>query len=376
VIRVPRGRVCPLHKRTLTPTNLIAEGIVIDLLSTPRGIKKIVTKYWGERGRCPNCSHRHIPPSLRRLNKYGDGLRAWVAYQRLAMRLPFNKISQLFEDIFNIWIASGGVHAIFKSVTPGYKKTEKLILKKLLDSPIIHADETQVNIQGKTQYVWVFCDDSHVIFRLTPTREADIAHEILQGYEGVLVSDFYSGYDSIPCWQQKCWVHLIRDINDDLRKYPFDTELELFTKRLRNLLIPIFDTVDKHGLKARNLHKHKKDSDRFYKSHITNISYKSEIVKKYQKRLTKYRENLFLFLDYDGIPWNNNMAERALRHIAVQRKISGSFFASSMTDYLVLLGITQTCRFQNKPLLSFLMSGEKDIDNFRGRKNLKGWLMH
>jgi hypothetical protein len=51
------------------------------------------------------------------------------------------------------------------------------------------------------------------------------------------------------------------------------------------------------------------------------------------------------------------MAERALRHLAVQRKISGSFFASGMSDYLVMLGVMQTCRFQNKPFLAFLMSG-------------------
>lgn len=373
--RVPRGRKCPVHKRTLMPTGLMAEWIIIDLVSSPTGIKKIITKYWGERGYCPNCKHRYTPPSLRRRKKYGDGLRAWIAYQRLAMRLPFNKISQLLEDTFNIWIANGGVYTIFKSVTPAYEKTEKFILNRLLNSPIIHADETQVNIRGKLQYVWVFCDGSHVIFRLTPTREADIAHEVLNGYEGILISDFYTGYDSIPCRQQKCWVHLIRDINDDLRKFPFDSELEHFVKSLRDLLIPIFDTVDRYGLRKRNLHKFKSNIDKFYGNHITDKGCKSETVCKYQRRLLKYRDNLFLFLDYDDIPWNNNMAERALRHIAVQRKISGYFFASGMTDYLVLLGITQTCRFQNKPLLSFLMSGEKDVDHFKGKKNIRGWKM-
>ena len=65
------------------------------------------------------------------------------------------------------------------------------------------------------------------------------------------------------------------------------------------------------------------------------------------------------------------MAERALRHFAVQRKISGSFLTSGITDYLMLLGITQTCRFQNKPLLEFLMSGEKDIDQFKQSKRRK-----
>jgi hypothetical protein len=46
-----------------------------------------------------------------------------------------------------------------------------------------------------------------------------------------------------------------------------------------------------------------------------------------------------------------------------------------MEDYLIMLGISQTCRFQNKPLLAFLMSGSKDIDAFKGKKDTKGWTM-
>jgi hypothetical protein len=86
---------------------------------------------------------------------------------------------------------------------------------------------------------------------------------------------------------------------------------------------------------------------------------------KYQKRFLRYRESLFTFLKEDNIPWNNNAGERAIRHLAVQRKISGTFFESLAPQYLLLLGIMQTCRFQGKSLLKFLLSKEKDIDQFK-----------
>jgi len=89
------------------------------------------------------------------------------------------------------------------------------------------------------------------------------------------------------------------------------------------------------------------------------------VVITYQKRFDRYRGSLFTFLEHDGIPWNNNMAERSIRHLAVQRKISGTFFASVAPHYLRLLGIMQTCRFQGKSLLKFLVSGETDIDAFK-----------
>ena len=96
----------------------------------------------------------------------------------------------------------------------------------------------------------MFTDGRHVFFRMTDTREADVAHQVLSGYEGVLVSDFYPGYDSVPCRQQKCPVRLIRDLNDDLWKAPFDREFEAFVLEIRTLLVPIFDAIDRHESKA------------------------------------------------------------------------------------------------------------------------------
>lgn len=379
VVRVPRKRVCPVHHRALIPTELKAENIIIDLVCTPKGIKKTTIKYWGYKARCPYSSNRYNPTSMTKNGKntkYGEGLKAWIAYQRMVMRLPFRKITQLLEDTFGIVISNGGINVLFKSVSNDYIKAEKVILKAMLQSSKIHADETLVNIQGENQYVWVFTDGDHVIFRLTETRDSIIVHQVLKGYKGVLISDFFSGYDAVECHQQKCWVHLIRDINEDIRKYPFDLEYELFVLALRELIMPIFDAVEKYGLKKRNLNKFQKEVEKFYKKNIDDQVYKSDNTKKYQKRFSRYRSSLFVFLEHDGIPWNNNMAERALRHLAVQRKISGSFFVSGMTSYLILLGIMQTCRFQNKPFLEFLMSEEKDINTFKGKKNIIGWEMN
>ena len=79
--------------------------------------------------------------------------------------------------------------------------------------------------------------------------------------------------------------------------------------------------VEKYGLKRRHLNKHRPLVGRFYRHVIDTKAYQGEVTQKYQKRFNRYRESLFRFLDEDGIPWNNNMAERASRHLAVQRKL-------------------------------------------------------
>ncbi|MDP2815715.1 MAG: transposase [Rectinemataceae bacterium] len=207
---------------------------------------------------------------------------------------------------------------------------------------------------------------------MTETRETNIVREMLGSYQGVLVSDFYPGYDSMPCPQQKCLIHLIRGINDDLWKAPFDRDLESFALKIQLLLVPILEVVEKYGLKVWHLQKFNKDVDRFYATNITGKEFKSELAETYRKRFDRYRNSLFItFLGRNSIPWNNNMAERAIRQLAVQRKISGSFYKRSAGHYLLLLGISQTCRFQEKSFLRFLLSKGKDVDSFRRTRPIR-----
>ena len=376
VVNVRRGRTCPRHPgKTLKPKMKESAHTIIDLEFSARGVKKVVTKYVGKIGFCSICLNEFSPPAIRKLGRgtiYGNKIKAWAAYHRMVLQLSFDNISQLAGELFGLTIRCNTVGRLVYEFSQQYVHTEKLLLKKILTSPVIHVDETTVNIIGASQYVWVITDGIHVVFRHTESREASIAHELFDGYAGVLCSDFYPGYDSVKCTQQKCWAHLIRDLNDDLRKSPFDAELESFVLSVRDLIVPIFEAVEKYGLKVRNLRKFNKSVDLFYDRYISEKIYRSDLVATYQKRFTKYRDKLFVFLNRDGVPWNNNMAERAIRHLAVQRKISGSFGKDKISDYLILLGITQTCRFKNKSLLQFFLSGERDIDIFKGRSSFSG----
>src|SRR5262249_18111781 len=126
--------------------------------------------------------------------------------------------------------------------------------------------------------------------------------------------------------------------------------------------------IERYGLKKRHLSKHRTSVDRFYRDIIDNGRFTSEAAARFQARFQRHKQSLFLFLEEDSIPWNNNTGERALRHLAVQRKISGCFFKSFGSCYLVLLGVAQTCRFQGKSFLKFLLSGEMDVDLFRPRR--------
>lgn len=373
-VRVLPKSKCPKgHGKLVLDGQALAERAIVDLAFTRNGCRKVVTKYIGRKGYCPKCRHHYDPPALTRLcrQSFGHGFQAWTIYQRIVLRLPYRILVQVTEHLFGVGFSQSTATNFLRYLADYYASTEGANLQAILRSNFIHVDETKINIQGVNHYAWVFTDGKHVVFRMTETREADIVREVLADYKGVLVSDFYPGYDGMPCRQQKCLVHLIRDINDDLWAAPFDRELEAFALAVQSLLVPMLKSVDRYGLKAWHLRKFLKDVEQFYQKHVTGREYTSEATGKYQKRFTRYRANLFTFLTQDGIPWENNMAERAIRQLAVQRKISGSFFKQSAGHYLLLLGISQTCRFQGKSFLKFLLSKGTDVDSFRRTRPIR-----
>jgi Transposase IS66 family len=280
IVRVQPRRKCTRGHDLDLDGQSMAERTITDLVFTRNGCRKTVTRYIGKKGHCPRCDRDFLPRTLVRMGNqvFGHGFQAWTVYQRVILRLPYRIITQVTEHLFGIGLCVGSVINFLKYLAGYYLPTEAGMLQAILKSDFVHVDETKINIEGVDHYVWVFTDCKHVVFRMTETRAADIVREVLAGYKGVLVSDFYPGYDSMPFRQQKCLVHFIRDINDDLWKFPFDKDLEAFAVEVQSLLVPILEAVDRYGLKARHLRKFLKDVDRFYDKNITGREYTGEPV--------------------------------------------------------------------------------------------------
>ncbi len=365
---------CPIHLRKLKVSKYLSFKTIIDLIFNKNGVNKKVIRYFGNKSYCSQCNRYYPPPEIpkyKKLQIYGRGFKVWIVYHRVSLRLPYITIVQAIKEQFNESITKHTVSRFVQSTGKEYLETENILIKNMLKSPAIYVDETPIDIQGENWYVWVFTDEKRVVFKLTETRGSAIVKETLSNYQGVLVSDFYPGYDSLDYQQQKCWVHLIRDLNDDLWKFPFDSEYEEFILAVRDLIVPIYKTIETYGLQQQKLIKYKSNVEEFYQKIIVEHYYQSELSIKYQKRFLRYRNSLFTFLEKDRVKWHNNMAENAIRHLAKQRDISLTFSKSITPSYLRLLGIKQSCKFQNKSFLKFLQSENKDIDKFKESRRIK-----
>jgi predicted RecB family nuclease len=357
VIQVDAKKCCSCGSRKVSQLRAV-KRTVIDLKFFRGGAKKWVTEYLSWNYKCAKCGTVFTPEGVPadRAPKYGHGLATWCIYNNLVCGQNMLRVRRALKDIFDLDIPQPTIFR-FKSVLrdtlqPIYDR----ILVHLLNGSLLHIDETEVKLRGCNGYVWVFASMDAVYFEYRDSRKAQFLGPLLEEFKGVLISDFFTGYDSLRCPQQKCLVHLIRDMNEDLLSNSFDNEFKELGQRFAQLLQQIVKTVDKYGLKRRHFRKHRDDVDRFLKS-VEIAKYSSPIATRYQERMGKYGSRLFTFLNYDGVPWNNNNAEHAIKGFARVRRFSnGRFTEDSIREYLVMLSVVETCGYQNVDTLRFLLS--------------------
>jgi predicted RecB family nuclease len=362
-----RSRKCPRCNSTaiVRHDGNVHTKTSYNLVVTGSGIRRQVILCKALLHYCKDCCRYFLPPRYKRAAKHFHSLMSWAMYQHVVHRISFENLAGMFEECFGIKISVVEMHMFKTILSKYYRSTYQQILSKILSGQILHSDETHVNFRKGKGYVWVLANMENVVYVYRPTRNGDWLQEVLHNFQGVLISDFYSAYDSIPCKQQKCLVHLIRDMNDDLLRSAFDEDFKWLVSQFGSLLRIIISTIDRFGLRRRHLRKHEVDVAGFYRS-LNERSLSSELAEDYRHRLVKYRDKLFTFLRHDGVPWNNNNSEHAIKPFARYRAISdGQMSEPRLRDYLVLLTLYQTCKYRGISFLRFLLSQEKDLDRFR-----------
>jgi hypothetical protein len=356
IIQIPPIKKCPnCGSRKLYRWAQQRRFKITDLKFTKRGIRQWVIEFHSGKGTCAKCRMKYNDSVLRQLS-LGDGIQAWAINLYVNYHVSFAKVSRLLTEQFGIYAGATYFNDRSYAWWQRFKPEVDYAWQIIYNSPVIHIDETTVRLaKGKDRgYVWAFATPHTVFYHLTLTRESGFLKEWLKDYKGVIVSDFFAGYDTLEVKRQKCLVHLIRDMNEDLFKNQFDEDYKKLVTGFNLLLKGIVATIDKYGLKKHFLRKHIKKVEAFFNKEVGQES-KSELRNKYKKRLKKQWDECWTFLHHDGVPWNNNNAERAIKgFVQHRRNVNGQYSDSGLKDYLSMLTIAQTCQYRGLSFLDFM----------------------
>jgi predicted RecB family nuclease len=340
-----------------------------DIIVTAGAVKRKVIDFRAVAYRCSQCGHCFVSDRYLRLAKHFHGFMSWFVYQQVTHRLGMKTLAEIFHETFGVRVNYRWEIEVFRDLLARYYRgAYRRLLERIIAGAVLHADETEMKLHDGTGYVWVFANLDTAVYIFRPSREGEFLREMLKDFTGVLVSDFYSAYDGLNCLQQRCLIHLMRDMNQAILDNPFDQELRSITAPFGALLRSIVKTIDEHGLKQRHLEQHTSAVATFFEGLTDNVC-ESDASKALQVRMLKSRDRLFTFLHHDGVPWNNNVAENAIKQFSRYREYVGrNVKAAGLTEHLVLLSLYQTCRIRGLSFLRFLLSRERDIDAFSSSK--------
>jgi hypothetical protein len=347
--------------------NLFAKHIVEDI-----EIKLKTTCYRYHYGYCSKCKRTIYPrdsfvPSRCRI---GPNARAISCYLRYKSKIPFDEVGRIFKDLFNLNLSpSSLVNFENKMAENSFIEYEK-IKSMVKNSSFIHSDETGWRVDGRNYWLWCFTNDKIALYHIDKTRGSDVVKQILgKDYKGVLISDFYSAYNSISASaKQKCIVHLLRDIKDIKENKELKSTDNLFCEMLKETLQEAIDDDKEFRCGKKTSEELKKDKEEICKK-LTDLmlcEISDEKLKTLRKRIIKHNNELLTFFDNKDVEPTNNRAERNLRPNVIMRKVTfGNRSQTGVRNHQVLMSVLQTG----------VLSGANPFDiflslNFKDKANL------
>lgn len=216
---------------------------VFELAVSASGIRRQVIKTRSAIHRCRGCGQQFVPRAHRQLDNHFHNLKSFAIYLYVAYNFSTERIRELIHELFGLTVFSQDIVSFRNLLAGMYQATADQTLARLAAGSLINVDETEVKLKTGKGYVWVFANAEEVFYMYRPNREGGFLLDLLKDFHGVLVSDFYSAYDGLPCVQQKCLIHLMRDMNQDLLNNPFDEDLKAITRPFGALIRSIVSTV-------------------------------------------------------------------------------------------------------------------------------------
>ena len=305
-----------------------------------------VTEHRAERKRCPGCgeiSSATFPVEVAQPVQYGSRLQAAAAYLKNYGLLPYQRTAELFEDLFSIPISVGTLVTINDTCGDRVAGISEAIRDVITSQPVVGFDETGMSIGGELRWLHVASTEALTYYAAHCKRGKGAFSEIgiLPDFEGTAVHDHWQSYFGYECDHGLCNAHHLRELIFIHEQYGQE-----WAKELIELLLEIKGSVETaraaghQELSWRTRKGYTKRYGRLVGAGLrANPAPPPEpvgSVKRRGRRKQGKPRNLLLRLAGHGrqtlafmndfrVPFDNNQAERDLRMMKVQQKVSGTF---------------------------------------------------
>jgi transposase len=345
-----RLKRCPCCDGPLQRCNRRRRRIIEDI---PEEIEPVITEHTIHRDYCPKC-RKHVEPvvpdALPRAT-IGHHLIALTAWFHYGLGVTIDQVIDILSYHLQTKLTSGGLIDGWRRLAVILLAWYEQIAEEAKKSAYLHADETGWRVNGQGCWLWCFTNDRNCYYMIEYCRGSPVLQSFFtESFDGVLITDFWAAYDSVDAAdRQKCIPHLLREL-EKVDQRNDSAGWQAFAKKLRRLL--------RDGIRLR---KRPDFTPQRYKGRTNRLNQRIAAmarqestdadadadVRRLTKRLRRYGEYIFTFLDYDDVPHDNNFAERQIRPAVILRKNSQSNRSDrGAAIQTVLMSIYRTLRLR------------------------------
>jgi len=329
--------------------------------------RAVATQYVVRRRYCCRCRKQvsaPIPNVIDGGSKERFGLRLMLLVVSLKLLgLSDEKIGSRLKMLCDLEITEAAMVHCVMSVARAFGPRYEELKEELRREATLHGDETSWRVKGKNHWLWAFIGRWSVIYEVAKSRGKDVPRRVLgKDYDGTIVSDSWPAWNHVGKRWQRCLAHYLREMEDTIKYKSPGKGFFPFAKKLRRILRDAIRT----GEKIKNNRDERLRTRRRLETRVdalisSSSSYSSSSGEKnclrLLKRLRREKGMLFTFLEEEGVDWNNNAAERALRSSVVIRKITyGNQSDEGARAHAVLMSVKETCALRKENFFDHAMA--------------------
>ena len=345
---------------------------IIDVILT-----KYTEEFQAEIKDCPDCHTTNaasFPENVSNNIQYGTNLKSIIIYLMVYNFIPVERLSEICRDLFDIPISQGTIVNASNKCSSLLLPFENWVKEKLKRSDVLNFDESGIRIAGMLHWVHNTSNEKFTYYSPHKRRGKEAMDEIniLPEYKGFAIHDYWKSYLDYDCNHGLCNEHHLREltfIHEELKQN--------WALKMKKLLLEIKNETDKAKTKNKLISKNKmiffenKFKRIYYEGFKNNPCKKVKIIKRGRKykgkainlleRFKFKMKETLAFMYNINVPFDNNQAERDIRMIKVQQKVSGCFRSmQGAVNFLRIRSFISTVKKQN---LNILESIEKIFKN-------------
>ncbi len=375
--------VCSSCQQDLRPVEacVTLRRQVVDIPS-PR---LIVQEHRAQQKQCPRCQQitlASFPPTVTAPIQYGPRIGAVAVYLTQQQLLPLERSCEVLSDVLGVQMSEATVGELIQRTACQLAPVEQQIKAALIEAPVLHQDETGVRVAGKGYWEHVTSTASLTHYQVDASRgqEALNAIGILPLFKGISIHDGWASYFLYDCEHALCLVHVLREL-----VFQAEQQGAVWAADLKDLLLSMkeatqqareqgkrwldpLEVLDWERAFLRLLDEADHVTPRATAPPGTKGRIKQSAARNLLDRLRKHQQAVFCFLEDLRVDFDNNLAERDLRMIKVQQKVSGCFRSlAGAQAFSRIRGYVSTLRKQGLPLLPALqatLSGHPLLPSF------------